>query len=70
MRAGKRLVSTFRKVPKSDYNCKCSEFEIIQHIVGHCQRTALKREAPLGMSSDLDLAELLNISKGLQAMKE
>jgi hypothetical protein len=32
-----------RKVPKVNYNCKCGEFETVQHIVKHCQRTVLKR---------------------------
>jgi hypothetical protein len=31
------------KVPKDNCNCKCGEFETVQHIVKHCQRTILKR---------------------------
>jgi hypothetical protein len=59
-----------RKVPKDNYNCKCGEFETVQHIVKHCQRTVLKRGILFGVSPDLDLAQLLNTPKGLQAMKE
>jgi hypothetical protein len=43
-----------RKVPKDNYNCKCGEFETVQHIVKHCQRTVLKRGILFELSPDLD----------------
>jgi hypothetical protein len=57
-----------RKAPKD--NCKCGEFKTVQPIVKHCKRMLLKRRVLFGVSPDLDLAQLLNTPKGLQAMKE
>lgn len=43
-----------------------------QHIVKRCQRAELKnkKEAHLGVSLDLGLAQLSNTPKGLQSVKE